>query len=230
MSANPPQLNEHSAKGIAKTLHRESRHYVAPIWWATDPTDATTVLHAASCFFVEIDNIRFGVTAFHVIAEYLADRTKHEQLFLMIRNTIIGDWDRRFIDGDARLDVATFRITDAEFREIDIRPLVSTPETWPPPPLQADRGVAFTGYPGTGRRVVENNRVEFLQSSNLVVVRAVSNDDVEVTIDRGFLKSLDGTLIPPTTQNLGGYSGSPLLVVSAKPFTPPRCPTYLIRR
>lgn len=153
------------------------------------------------------------------MAEYLADTAKHLRLFLMIRNTLIGDWDGRFIDGDARLDVATFRITDTEFREIGIRPLVSTPETWPLPPPQVGRGVVFTGYPGTERRVVGNNRIEFLQSSNLVVVRAVSTDDVEVTIDPGFLKSLDGRPIPPTTQNLGGYSGSPLLVVSAKPLS-----------
>jgi hypothetical protein len=61
--------------------------------------------------------------------------------------------------------------------------------------------------------------VEFLQSSNSVVVRALSGDDVEVTIDSAFLKSLDGNPIPPTTKNLGGYSGSPLLVVSAKPLS-----------
>jgi|HubBroStandDraft_4_1064222.scaffolds.fasta_scaffold433523_1 hypothetical protein len=219
MGATSPQLDGLSAKGIAETLHRESRHYVAPIWWGTDPADAKTVLHAASCFFVEIGNIRLGVTAFHVMAEYLIDMAKHQRLFLMIRNTLISDWHGRFIDGGSRLDVATFRISDAEFREIDIRPLVSTPETWPPPPPQVDRGVVFTGYPGTERRVVANNRIAFLQSSNLIVARAVSADDVEVTIDPAFLKSLDGRPIPATTQNLGGYSGSPLLVVSAKPLS-----------
>src|SRR5277367_3926635 len=104
MSATPLQLDELAAKGIAETLHRGSRHYVAPIWWGTNPSDVETVLHAASCFFVEIGNIRFGVTAFHVMAEYLADTAKHRRLFLMIRNTFIGDWGGRFIDGNARFD------------------------------------------------------------------------------------------------------------------------------
>jgi hypothetical protein len=128
------ELDQFTAKGIAETLHRESRHYVAPIWWGTDPYDANTVLHAASCFFVEIGGTRFGITAFHVIAEYLADRAEHPGGFLMIRNTLISDWDARFIDGNERLDVATFHVSDAEFREIGIRGLVSTPETWPPAP------------------------------------------------------------------------------------------------
>ena len=34
------ELDQFTAKGIAETLHRESRHYVAPIWWGTDPYDA----------------------------------------------------------------------------------------------------------------------------------------------------------------------------------------------
>ena len=96
------QLDQFAAKGIAETLHRDSRHYVVPIWWGTNPYDASTVLHAASCFFVEIGGTRFGITAFHVIAEYLADREKHPGGFLMIRNTLIGDWDSRFIDGSSR--------------------------------------------------------------------------------------------------------------------------------
>jgi hypothetical protein len=218
MSANAPLLDEFAKDGIAKTLHLDSRHYVAPIWWGTDPYEAKSVLHAASCFFVEIGDNRFGVTASHVIAEYLGDRAKHRRLFLMIRNTTVDDWDGRFIASDARLDIATFLVSEKEFREINIRALVSTPDTWPPPPPQVGRGVAFTGYPGTDRRIVGNNRIEFGQSSNLVVVRAVSEDDVEVTIDRAFLRSVDGRPISPTTQNLGGYSGSPLLVISAKPL------------
>ncbi len=28
-----PRLDQFAAKGIAETLHRDSRHYVAPIWW-----------------------------------------------------------------------------------------------------------------------------------------------------------------------------------------------------
>jgi hypothetical protein len=213
------QLDQFAAKGIAETLHRDSRHYVVPIWWGTNPYDASTVLHAASCFFVEIGGTRFGITAFHVIAEYLADREKHPGGFLMIRNTLIGDWDSRFIDGSSRWDVATFRVSDAEFRDINIRALVSTPETWPPPRPQVGRGVIFTGYPGVDRKVMGKKIVEFVQSSNSVVVRALSEDDVELTIDPAFLKSLNGNPIPPTTKNLGGYSGSPLLVVSEKPLS-----------
>jgi len=64
------------------------------------------LLHAASCFFVEIGATRFGITAFHVIAEYLADRAKHPGGFLMIRNTMISDWDARFIDSNEICDSA----------------------------------------------------------------------------------------------------------------------------
>jgi hypothetical protein len=62
--------------------------------------------------------------------------------------------------------------------------------------------------------------VEFLQSSNSVTLRALSADDLEITIDPKFLTSLDGSPIPPITKDLGGYSGSPLLIVSDKRLTP----------
>lgn len=218
MSAGP-RLDPPVAKDVARILHRESRYYVAPIWWGTDLYDANTILHAASCFFVEIGETRFGITAFHVIAEYLADLEKYPSVFLMIRNTQIDDWNARFIDGDRALDIATFRASDAEFQDIGLRALMSMPETWPPPPPQVDRGVVFTGYPGVDRRVMGRNTVEFLQSSNLVTLRDLSADDLEVTIDPAYLTSLDGSPIPPTTKHLGGYSGSPLLVVSANPLS-----------
>jgi hypothetical protein len=42
-----PERDQFAAKGVAETLHRESRHYVAPIWWGTDPYDANTQMRSA---------------------------------------------------------------------------------------------------------------------------------------------------------------------------------------
>jgi hypothetical protein len=123
-----------AAKGIAETLHRASRDYVAPIWWGTDPYDAATVLHNATCFFVEIGPNRFGVTASHVFTALDGDQRRHPGLFLMIGNTPVAAWGERSIDHDPVLDVATFRVSDGEFAAIGVRPLVTNPDAWPPPP------------------------------------------------------------------------------------------------
>jgi hypothetical protein len=61
---------------------------------------ANTVLHAAGCFSVEIGATRFGITAFRVIAAFLADCEKHPGVYLMVRSAPIENWDARFIDGN----------------------------------------------------------------------------------------------------------------------------------
>jgi hypothetical protein len=211
----PARLDPASEAAIAKTLQIESRRYVAPIWWCGDPYDAGTVLHNGSCFFVTVGGNRFGVTAFHVIAAFLNDLQKFPATCLMIRNTELTNWEDRFIDGDSSLDVATFRVSDQEFQAIGAKALDSPLDKWPPAPPAVGRGLIFTGYPGVDRSVLGKKAVEFVQSSNGVVVASVGPDDIEITIDPAHLISIDGKPIPPTSKNLGGYSGAPALVVSA---------------
>lgn len=203
-----------------KTLHIESRNYVAPIWWAADAHNAETVLHNGSCFVVEVGDVRFGVTANHVIAEFLRDREIHPRLRLMVRNTDITDWDSRVIATDPALDVATFRLSGPEFASMQLRALQHSVERWPPPPPQAGRGVFFVGYAGVDRRVVDKRTVEFLQVSNGVVLTSLGPDELEVQIDRRDLAPLDGVPVPSLTKDVGGYSGAPLLIVSSNPAGP----------
>jgi len=185
------------------------------MWWCADPYDANMVRARGTCFFVTIGATCFGVTAFHVIAEFLRDRDKFPAARPTIGNIEIGGWEGRCIDGDAGLDVATFRVADDEFRAIGVTALHSAPEKWPPDPPTVGRGLVFTSYPGVDRRVLDRKPVEFVQSSNGVVLAGLGPEELEVTIDPAFLVSIDGTPIPPTTKSLGGYSGAPVLIVSA---------------
>ncbi len=226
---NAVQLSNAEIEGIGMTLHVEARHYVAPIWWASDPYDANTVLHNASCFFVEVGDQRFGVTANHVIYGkhgdgagvcYMADRQKHEGCRLMIRNTDVTDWDDRVIDSDPELDVTTFRVSGSEFQAIACRSFQSAPHKWPPQPPDVGKGVFIAGSPGADRRVLDGKGVEFLIETNGLVLTNCDGDELEVKIDRRYLKPTGRVAVPPITKDLGGYSGGPLLVVSAAPLGP----------
>jgi hypothetical protein len=215
MSDTPARLDRVSEVGIAQTLQIESRRYPAPIWWCSDPLDASTICHCGTCFFVTIGDNRFGITAFHVIAEFLRDRDRFPKTQLMIHNTAIDGWDTRVIDGDEGLDVATFLVSDDEFQAIGTSALHSAPERWPPQPPTEGRGLVFTGYPGVDRRVIDRNSIEFVQSSNGVVLKSLSRNDLEITINPAYLISTNGDPLPAITKDLGGYSGAPVLVVSA---------------
>jgi hypothetical protein len=155
------------------------------------------------------------VTANHVVDEFRRCRERHPATRLFLRNVDLTDWDDRFIGGNEECDVATFRVSDREFRAIDVRPLRAEPSSWPPPPPIVGCGVLFTGYPEVDRSVLNRKVVEFVQVSNGLVVASVEPDEIEVMIDPAFLVGSDGRPPPPTTKNLSGYSGAPLLVVSA---------------
>ncbi len=114
----PSPLDDETSRDRPHPPRGVSRHYVAPIYWGTDRHDAYSLLHNASCRFFRIGSRQFGVTAHHVIAEYLRDRDAHPAVHLMIRNTEVAGWDARQIAGDRGLDIVTFEVTDKEFEEI----------------------------------------------------------------------------------------------------------------
>jgi len=53
-------------------LHETSWQYIAPVYWGGDELDAHSVVNNGTCFFLRIGQKLFGVTAHHVIAQYLS--------------------------------------------------------------------------------------------------------------------------------------------------------------
>src|SRR5215475_9039631 len=94
-SSSSERLDAESEAALAKTLQTASRRYSAPIWWCADPSDARTILHCGTCFFITIGDNRFGITAHHVIAEFLRDRDRFPKTQLMIHNTAIDGGNTR---------------------------------------------------------------------------------------------------------------------------------------
>ena len=201
---------------INRILHVESRRHVAPLYWSTNSYDANTVKNNGSCFAVEIGATRFGVTAHHVIDKFLRIRDLDPSTRLMVRNTDISDWEDRFIDSDAGLDVATFHLTEAEILNSEIQMFRHAAEKWPPPPPQEDQGVFLMGYPGEGRRVLNKKSVEFSGVSHGVVLTSIGPEELEMRLDRKDLHNIDGSQVQSLEYDLGGFSGAPLLVVSRK--------------
>jgi hypothetical protein len=144
-------------------------------------------------------------------------RSRHPDIHLVIRNTIIDDIGAQIIDADPATDVFTFAVTDRQFAEIGAKPHRSTPEDWPPPPPQAGRGIVMTGYAEAGRTVLGRKAVKFEQSSNTLVATSVEPEMIEVQVRREHLRPLGVEPIPTMTLNLSGYSGSPLWTVEARP-------------
>ena len=87
----------------------------------------------------------------------------------------------------------------------------------PPEKQRGDRGVVFTGYAGVDRRIVNRNAIEFGQTSNSLVLTSCDPNELEVQVRRADLRPIAGEAVPSVTKSLGGCSGAPLMVVSARP-------------
>lgn len=212
------QIDQDAMRAIIKTLHEQSRYYVAPIFWGTNPYDAGSILHNGSCFFVQIGEKRFGITAHHVIEQYLVDLKASQSVHMMIRNTEITDWPSRQIDSHSGLDLVTFRVTDQEFENISVRPIIAKIENWPPRTPEVGKGVFFTGYAGIDRRVADRKTVEFTQTSNGVGLTSVGPEELEIQIRKAELTPVQqGGEIPSVLKDLGGFSGAPVLAVLSSP-------------
>ncbi len=212
MSTEP---NEKSRKEIAKVLQVQSRDYVSSMYWSCDAINAESILRNGSCFFLQIGDNIFGVTANHVYEAYLQAREKYPDLILVIHNTIMKDFDDRIIDRDNVADILTFSVSPNEFKEIDTKPYRCPEDRWPPKPPVVKNGVIMAGYAEADMKVLDSKNVEFTQVSNLLIVKSIDEDKVEIQIEKKNLHSVDEHELPSMTKNLSGYSGAPLWTVSS---------------
>lgn len=204
---------------VAKELHVEARKYAAPIWWGTNLYDASSVLHNATCFLVDTGSRCFGVTANHVITEFKLQREQTNPLHLMIRNVDITDWDTRVIDTDTRLDIATFEVSKEEQSAIGTAVSTSQDMRWPPARGEVGKGAVLVGYPEVDREVPHKSELVLVQVTNLVTLTDHEGDYeyMEFQVQPSSFVVTDDHVAPPTTKNLSGLSGGPILVVADMP-------------
>lgn len=204
-------------EAASRILHQESWRYVAPIYWRTDPYDANSIPNNGTCFFVDTGDATFGVTAHHVIEAFHRARQVNPAAEICIRNTVLADWDDRVIGSDMGLDVVTFRVSTPELEEIGSRPLQTPRGKWPPPSGEEGRGVFFTGYAGVDRSVLDRRSIEFECTSNGVILTKNGPEELEIQIRRENLRPLGRPEVPTIMKDLGGFSGGPVMIVSALP-------------
>ncbi len=212
-------IDESSIRAILHTFHQEVRNYAAPIYWCVNPFDANSILNNGTCFAVKISGKIIGITAGHVLyggqESYFSQKDKYPDLELAIRNLPITDMKERVIDYDQGLDIATFKLTEDEVKQIGFRVYERAAEKWPPPPPQKEKGIVFMGFPSEKRKVINKKVIEFEGVTECLVVTDIGPKHLDIQIRLKDLRSLSGEAIPALDRNLGGYGGAPVWVVSS---------------
>jgi hypothetical protein len=126
---------------------------------------------------------------------------------------VVIDFKTRAIAMEPDIEIATFRVTDAEVKSVGKSILTGYQKTWPPSPPQEGRGIYYCGYPGVETEHPSARVAVFGVCAGSGIAHSVSERDVSTQIEREYLMPAMGNGIPPENYDFGGISGGAMLTV-----------------
>lgn len=181
-----------------------------PIYWHDRHVRFPKEVEGGSSFILRFGTGLVGVTAAHVLDVYRAARAGNSNLVCQLR-LMEFDFRSAIIAVDADLDIATFRLSEAELSAID-GTAVDCRGSWPPPVPTAGQGVSLAGFPEVTRFTFADKSVEARAYGALTMIEDVSERDLLFTYDPQREQSLGGLDHPPLGFNMSGCSGGPVLL------------------
>lgn len=172
------------------------------------PGDTTDLkLSVGTAFPVRTPTSLFLITACHVADGFLNMKKDAERFGCQIGN-IPFPFEERLISRNPVHDIATFRITEEELRQID-----RVPVEWPPLTPKPGWGFAWAGVPLDGRKLIGPRTYEFGACVNMTNIMSVTDSYFTCQIDHGELV-IDPRAPPsPPQADMRGISGGPALVL-----------------
>lgn len=185
-----------------------------PLYWHDGAEGWPRTLRGASCFAMRFPDRVVGVTAAHVLDEYIATRTEKPSLICQLQN-IAFDLERAVIDSDAKLDIATFAISESEIRQSSTRGAIAIDCTgdWPPPVPEVGRNISLVGFPECTRHVTHPNAADFGAYGGLAMVDDITDREIVAVYEPNQVRPLAGVAQkPPLRFNMSGCSGGPAII------------------
>lgn len=157
-----------------------------------------------------------AVTCEHVIAGYCEMKKANDNLVFQIGTVEINPLEQ-LIDKNARLDLATIRLTEPQIKSItsegEIGSCVFRPKAWPPEILKEGEFVSFGGFPSRLRTVASFDEYIFDSwSCGASKVSSVSEGQFVSAFEREFWVKSFGAAHHLNINALGGLSGGPVFI------------------
>ncbi|MEQ1492404.1 MAG: hypothetical protein ABL932_17815 [Terricaulis sp.] len=202
------------ASGLGKVELELAVSYSAPLYWIMRDDAGGLRARNGTAFFLNTGDAVFGVTACHVLRELELDRSKHAVEAVQMGDTHpLNDLDERIIARDDDIDIATFRVSEAEVRALGKNALTGSQQQWPPGPPQVHRGVYFAGYPVHETTFTAATEIEFRPAAGAGVADSVSDVAVSTVLSRDRWIDVLGRGFPAEGYDFRGISGGPMLSV-----------------
>ncbi|MGD1035609.1 MAG: serine protease [Roseiarcus sp.] len=203
------------AAGLRKAEVELVALFAAPIFWVLR-TDEGEFLKNGTTFFLDAGQGVFGVTAAHVVTECFHDCQSDAFVGCFVGGegrVIEIKLNERIIDGNPDLDIATFRFSEDEVKQVGHSILTGYQKEWPPILPLRGRGVAYAGFPGKERRVLAPRQISFGVIAATGAATSVHEDGLSIQLERDMFVLAFGDSTPPENFNFGGMSGGPVITI-----------------
>jgi hypothetical protein len=191
----------------------------APLYWVVRAGAGAVEARNGSAFFLDAGQGVFGVTACHVIQGWRHDRDAGNVLALQLGLNLPLDLEGKnaIIAEDPDLDIATFRIAEAEVRSIGKTVLRGFQKSWPPGPPELGRGITHCGFPGVVRQWLSPSEISFGAAPGGGIATSINERDISTLIERDCMVDVLGIGLPPENFDFRGISGGPMLTIVETP-------------
>jgi len=187
----------------------------SPLYWHSHDENGKRPIRAnGTLSYVKAGERIFGVTAAHVVVDYLK-AAKDPGCVLQLGNAIFS---ADVIDMNERLDLATLRLDASTLASVgkEIMPVsLGRPDDVP----QEGRGIMMCGYPGEDRHQRADSYVDWGMLGVVGIARRVSDDQITWIPDHENHMPVQGIPQLSRNKNLGGISGGPLIGWFERPKT-----------
>lgn len=198
-------------------LHRWAASHVTYFWWirivsATEPPEA----HNGTAFFLANQDQLYLVTAAHVYDGYVADRAKVSLSMTCRVANVVFDPVERLIDIDRDLDIATFKFTHGELREVGKQAIAIDTADWPSMRPATGQAAILLGYPLSSRLWLSPTEISFGLYGAIAMISTAGDRRITCPFEREVWGAWGDLALPPEGAALGGLSGGPLLLPTGR--------------
>ena len=177
--------------------------------------EALTKINSGSASLLQLDCGPVAVTCHHVVQCYRERLEAGEQCVFQIGSCRI-DPLAQCISESQGVDLAVLDLTWEQAAKITgdgwMGSQFFSPKTWPPEPVEVEEDVAFGGFPGQWRKMLDHDSLEFASYSQCTLVSDVANDSFICQGRREFWVNRSGLRDVESLKDYGGISGGPAFV------------------
>src|SRR5258708_2258876 len=199
------------SSGFGLNVMHSGLAFAVPLWWLFEDHGRNLRLRNGSAFLADYGHGVFAVTAAHVFAEYCEVRRTAHKVVCQLGHALFHP-ETRLISCRDDLDIATFRVSPDEAKQINKPVLKSDPQIWEPVNPVVGNFAFFVAFPAQPRGMASSG--DFITAPYFAMPPITSVTDRQITcrFDREKMIDLGGNGLPPVGYDIGGVSGGPMLM------------------